>query len=61
MGFHARTKAGGKGEVLTGGGRVITVVAKGKNLDEARQKVYKNIDRVKFEGCYYRKDIAVFN
>jgi phosphoribosylamine---glycine ligase len=60
MVFHARTRAGGKGEVLTGGGRVLTVVAKGKNLEEARQKVYKNIKRIKFEGCYYRKDIAEF-
>jgi phosphoribosylamine--glycine ligase len=60
MVFHARTKAGGKGEVLTGGGRVLTVTAKGKNLEEARKKVYKNITRIKFEGCYYRKDIAEF-
>jgi phosphoribosylamine--glycine ligase len=60
MVFHARTKAGGKGEVLTGGGRVLTVVAKGKDLEEARKKVYKNIKRIKFEGCYYRKDIAEF-
>ncbi len=58
--FHARTKAGNKGDVLTGGGRVLTVVAKGKNLEEARQKVYNNISRIKFEGCYYRKDIAEF-
>ncbi len=58
MVFHARTKVGGKGEVLTGGGRVLTVVAKGKNLEEACQKVYNNIIRIKFEGCYYRKDIA---
>jgi phosphoribosylamine--glycine ligase len=57
--FHAGTKAGGKGEVLTNGGRVLTVVAKGKDLKEAREKVYKNITRIKFEGCYYRKEIAL--
>jgi phosphoribosylamine--glycine ligase len=56
--FHAGTKSGGKGEVLTNGGRVLTVVAKGKDLAEARKKVYANISRIKFEGCYYRKDIA---
>lgn len=56
--FHAGTKVRGKGEVLTGGGRVLTVAAKGKTLAEAREKVYKNIPRIKFEGCYYRKDIA---
>ncbi len=60
MVFHARTKAGSKGEFLTGGGRVLTVAAKGKNLEEARNKVYRNIIRIKFEGCYYRKDIAEF-
>jgi phosphoribosylamine--glycine ligase len=57
--FHAGTKAGGKGEILTAGGRVLTVVASGKDLNNAREKVYKNITRIKFEGCYYRKDIAL--
>jgi phosphoribosylamine--glycine ligase len=60
MVFHARTKGGKGGEVLTGGGRVLTVAATGKDLAEARKKVYKNISRIKFEGCYYRKDIAEF-
>ena len=58
--FHAGTKVGKGGEVLTSGGRVLTVVAKGKDLAEARKKVYKNITRIQFEGCYYRKDIALF-
>jgi phosphoribosylamine--glycine ligase len=59
--FHAGTKLGSgleSGEVLTNGGRVLTVVATGKNLAEAREKVYKNIPRIQFEGCHYRKDIA---
>ncbi len=58
--FHAGTKSGTGGEVLTSGGRVLTVVAMGKDLAEAREKVYRNIDRIKFEGCQYRKDIAEF-
>jgi phosphoribosylamine--glycine ligase len=58
MVFHAGTKAGEKGEVLTNGGRVLTVAARGKDLKEAREKVYDNISRIKFEGSYYRKDIA---
>jgi phosphoribosylamine--glycine ligase len=57
--FHAGTKAGGGGQVLTSGGRVLTVAATGRNLAEAREKVYKNINRIHFEGCYYRKDIAL--
>ena len=57
--FHAGTKAGSApGQVLTSGGRVLTVVAAGKTVNEARQKVYANISRIKFQGCQYRKDIA---
>jgi phosphoribosylamine--glycine ligase len=57
--FHAGTKEGASaGQVLTSGGRVLTVVATGKNLAEAREKVYHNITRIHFEGCHYRKDIA---
>jgi phosphoribosylamine--glycine ligase len=57
--FHAGTKLGAEGEVLTSGGRVLTVVATGKNLAEARKKVYANIPKIHFEGCHYRKDIAL--
>ena len=55
--FHAGTKLE-SGQVLTNGGRVLTVVAMGKTLAEARQKVYANIPRIHFEGCHYRQDIA---
>ncbi len=59
--FHAGTKLGEKpGEILTNGGRVLTVVAKGKTISEAREKIYSNIPRIKFEGCHYRHDIALF-
>jgi phosphoribosylamine--glycine ligase len=57
--FHAGTKAGAKGEILTSGGRVLTVMARGKSLAEARERVYANIPRIQFEGCHYRKDIAL--
>lgn len=56
--FHAGTKMGSEGQVLTSGGRVLTVVALGKTIAQAREKVYHNISRIHFEGCYYRKDIA---
>jgi phosphoribosylamine---glycine ligase len=59
--FHAGTKAGDKaGEVLTNGGRVLTIVATGKTTDEAREKIYANVPRIQFEGCHYRRDIALF-
>ncbi len=56
--FHAGTKLE-SGQVLTSGGRVLTMVATGKNLAEAREKVYKNIPRVHFDGYHFRKDIAL--
>ena len=58
MVFHAGTRNGSAGEILTIGGRVLTVVATGKTIAEARQKVYSNLSRINFEGCHYRKDIA---
>jgi phosphoribosylamine--glycine ligase len=56
--FHAGTKLE-SGQVLTNGGRVLTVVATGKTLAEAREKVYLNLPRIHFDGCHYRKDIAL--
>jgi phosphoribosylamine--glycine ligase len=59
--FHAGTKVGSAPwEVLTNGGRVLTVVAMGKTLAQAREKVYANIGRISFEGAQYRRDIALF-
>ncbi len=55
--FHAGTKLE-SGQVVTGGGRVLTVVASGATIADAREKVYNNISRIKFPGCHYRKDIA---
>lgn len=57
--FHAGTKPGPNGKTLTSGGRVLTVVATGQTINEAREKVYANVPRIRFEGCYYRKDIAL--
>lgn len=55
--FHGGTKFK-DGKVLTDGGRVLAVTALGKTIDEAREKVYKNIPKIKFEKMQYRKDIA---
>jgi phosphoribosylamine--glycine ligase len=54
--FHAGTAT--REGVVTSGGRVLTVVARGEALDEARARVYANIPRIHFEGCHYRRDIA---
>ena len=57
--FHAGTKLGNDGNICTDGGRVLTVAGAGKDIAEAREKVYDNIRRISFDGCYYRKDIAL--
>lgn len=57
--FHAGTRLGNDGIIYTNGGRVLTVVGIGKDMAEAREKVYSNIPKIYFEGCHYRKDIAL--
>jgi len=55
--FHAGTKKMGN-KVVTSGGRVLNVTALGDTLEEARQKVYSNAKKIKFEGMFFRNDIA---
>ena len=47
------------GKVVTSGGRVLGVCAKGETIEEARKKAYANAEKISFEGMYYRKDIGV--
>jgi len=56
--FHAGTKHSGK-EVLTNGGRVLAITGIGKDLDDARQEVYKGASQVCWENLYFRKDIGL--
>ncbi len=55
--FHGGTKKEA-GQILTSGGRVLGVTALGDSIEEAREKVYRNIDQINFEGARYRTDIA---
>lgn len=55
--FHAGT-ASENGTIYTAGGRVLTVVATDTTISKARERVYANIPRIRFDNCYYRKDIA---
>lgn len=57
--FHAGTKLGEKGEILTAGGRVLGVTATGKTHDEARAKAFDNVKKISFEGAQYRNDIGL--
>jgi phosphoribosylamine--glycine ligase len=56
--FHAGTRLDEEGRVVTAGGRVLTVVATGPTLTEARAKVYRNVQRIHFTQAHYRHDIA---
>ena len=55
--FHGGTKLSGD-KIVTDGGRVLAVTAMGETLDEARNKVYKNIPKKKKKKKEYRTDIA---
>lgn len=55
---HAGTRLDG-GRLVTDGGRVLGVCAKGKTLEEARKKAYKNAEKIHFDGMHYRKDIGI--
>ena len=54
--FHSGTKLD-NGNIVTNGGRVIGITAKGKTVKEAGEKVYENIKKINFEKMHYRKDI----
>lgn len=44
--------------LITDGGRVVGITAMGDNLNKAAQQAYRTIDKVYFEGMYYRRDIG---
>jgi phosphoribosylamine--glycine ligase len=56
--YHAGT-AEKNGKIVTSGGRVLGVVAKGADVEEARKKVYANAEKIRFDGMYCRKDIGI--
>ena len=56
--FHAGTAFGENEQVVTSGGRVLGVVAKAKNLDEAIAKAYEHVDDITFQDVFYRHDIG---
>ena len=57
LAFHGGTVTAPDG-YRTAGGRVLTLVALGDSLADARERAYRNVGRVQFEGMTYRTDIA---
>jgi phosphoribosylamine--glycine ligase len=56
--FHAGT-ASGAGGVVTAGGRVLGVTALGATPEDAREKAYANVARIRFKGMRYRRDVGI--
>ncbi|MBE5859518.1 MAG: phosphoribosylamine--glycine ligase [Butyrivibrio sp.] len=56
--FHAGTKFAEDGKIVTNGGRVLGITAKGNTLKEAREKAYEATEWVTFDNKYMRHDIG---
>ncbi|MEL6163620.1 MAG: phosphoribosylamine--glycine ligase [Cyanobacteria bacterium J06628_3] len=54
--FHAGTQL--NQQLITDGGRVLNVTGIGKNFEQALQLAYAGIEKINFEGIYYRSDIG---
>jgi phosphoribosylamine--glycine ligase len=46
------------GQLVTNGGRILSVTALAPELEQARRRVYEAVERVRFEGMRFRRDIA---
>jgi phosphoribosylamine---glycine ligase len=56
--FHAGTTRNQGHDVVTAGGRVLTVVGMGTSIPEARLHAYAAAEQINFEGAFYRRDIG---
>lgn len=56
--YHSGT-ANNNNKLVTNGGRVMSLTALGESITDARTKVYKEIDKIQFDGMFYRTDIGL--
>jgi phosphoribosylamine--glycine ligase len=56
--FHAGTRLGADGRVLTDGGRVLCAVALGDDVAQARTRAYEAVQAISWQGAFARSDIA---
>jgi phosphoribosylamine--glycine ligase len=61
MVFHAGTARSPNGDLVTAGGRVLGVTAKGATLAEALKRCYQAAGDISWEGIQYRRDIGRFS
>lgn len=57
--LHAGTALGADGALVSAGGRVLSVVALGDSLSQARERAYKAVDKIELDGSHHRTDIAL--
>jgi phosphoribosylamine---glycine ligase len=57
--YHNGTAQGPDQRLYTTGGRVLTLVARDKSIEAARDKAYQNIRKIRFNGMRYRRDIGI--
>lgn len=55
--FHAGTKLTNN-KIVTAGGRVLGITARGQTLNEAKNQAYRLIDNIRFDGAQFRNDIG---
>jgi phosphoribosylamine--glycine ligase len=55
---HAGTASDSQVGLISAGGRVLTVVGLGEDIDEARSRAYESIAEIRLDGAFYRHDIA---
>lgn len=56
--FHSGTKVS-DGQVVTSGGRVLALTTLAPDIQECRQILYKEIEKISFNDIYFRKDIGL--
>jgi phosphoribosylamine--glycine ligase len=56
--FHAGTQLDEQGQVLSNGGRVLCAVALGDTIQAAQTAAYELVDKIDWDGAYYRRDIG---
>lgn len=55
--FHAGTSSE-NGKIFTSGGRVLGITGLGKDIKSARDAAYRTVEKIRFEGMQYRRDIG---
>ena len=56
--FDSGTSLSEDGKLLTNGGRVLSIVCQDKDFDMVFEKAYKNLEKIHFEGIFFRNDIG---